>query len=163
MVKKALLYISLLIGVLLFYGCMVVPEYGGNPGPGRRTGFPPSSHPLYQRECDTIEINPPAEFYPGQEWRTCSGYRFTFQHDRNLVLYNRNGNSIWASMTHISRPNRLVMQRDGNLVLYDNRTPVWSTNTQGRYGDVYLAIQEDGNLVIYDGDRPVWSSGTQNR
>ena len=163
MLKKMSVSISLLIVFMLLYSCVVVPEYTGNSRPHRRTAAPPPYHSQYQKQCDPIEIDPPAEFHPGQEWRTCSGYRFTFQRDRNLVLYNPNGTAIWATMTQNSRANRLVMQRDGNLVLYDGRIPVWASNSQGNYRDVYLAIQEDGNIVIYDGDRAVWNTRTQNR
>jgi len=69
----------------------------------------------------------------------------TLQSDGNLVLYDAFNKALWASGTngrrhhshqghhHHHHPLRLVMQDDGNLVLYSGTTPLWATNTNGRW------------------------------
>ena len=55
-----------------------------------------------------------------------------FQHDSNLVLYDKTG-PIWASMTHGTGASKLIVQNDGNVVLYTpSNKPVWATNTQNK-------------------------------
>ncbi|XXQ38938.1 Bulb-type lectin domain-containing protein [Plasmodiophora brassicae] len=54
------------------------------------------------------------------------------QDDGNLVIYEAQGKSIWATGTDHKgvSPHRLVVQDDGNLVVYDSRnTTVWASNT----------------------------------
>jgi hypothetical protein len=58
-------------------------------------------------------------FYPGQQWVTSTNYKFIFQPDRNLVLYNPQGKAIWATGTYNTTADRFSVQRDGNVVLYD--------------------------------------------
>lgn len=89
-------------------------------------------------------------------------YYLIFQNDGNLVLYNRNGSSRWASNTN-RKGASAEFQQDGNLVVY-NRSgkALFSTGTNTK-GNV-LIVQEDGNLVIYDRrKKAVWSSETAER
>jgi hypothetical protein len=114
---------------------------------------------------NNVEIRPSArnlEFRRGREWNTCSGYKFIFQHDGNLVLYNRAGNPIWATGTN-NRADLLAVQADGNIVLYGSSGVAWASGTSGNPG-AFLAIQWDGNLVVYSRNgNPVWSSNTYGR
>ncbi|MDI9637847.1 RICIN domain-containing protein [Geitlerinema splendidum] len=101
------------------------------------------------------------EFRKGQQWVTSTGYKFIFQNDGNLVLYNPQGRAIWATDDIGIRADRFVVQKDGNVVLYDGRHQIWATNTSGHPG-AYLAIQGDGNLVVYSSsDKVLFSTGTQ--
>ncbi len=87
-------------------------------------------------------------------------FRFVFQFDSNLVLYDQNNVAIWASHTQWGGGKRLVMQEDGNLVMYTDTQPIWSTGTW-TYPGSRLDVQNDGNVVIYDRDNvPRWASGT---
>jgi hypothetical protein len=88
------------------------------------------------------------DFGRGQEWITPGGYKFRFQEDGNLVLYDPQGNPTWATGTMNTGANRFVVQTDGNVVLYEGNTPLWATDTYGNPG-AYFAIQSDGNLVVY--------------
>lgn len=101
-------------------------------------------------------------FNKGQSWKNCRGYRFTFQGDGNLVIYNPSGTPLWHTGT-MGQAARLVWQTDGNLVLYDGgNRPIWSSGTQGQ--GARLIFQGDGNLVIYtSANQPLWSTGTHNK
>ncbi len=90
-------------------------------------------------------------------WELCSGYRFLFRRDGNLVLYSPTGEPVWASNTSNKGATVLKMQKDGNLVIYGASGPLWATNTSG-HKDAFLSVQEDGNVVIYTKDKhPIWS------
>jgi hypothetical protein len=114
---------------------------------------------------NNIEIRPTTgniEFRRGQEWNTCSNYKFIFQNDGNLVLYNPTGSPIFATGTN-NRADLLAVQADGNIVLYGSSGVVWSTGTGGVPG-AFLSIQWDGNIVVYGrNDSPLWSSNTFGR
>ncbi|MCD8485773.1 MAG: S8 family serine peptidase, partial [Desertifilum sp.] len=113
---------------------------------------------------DTYYLKPGSkdlEFRKGQQWVTSTGYKFIFQNDGNLVLYNPQGKAIWSTEITGIRADRFVVQKDGNVVLYDGRHQIWATNTSGHPG-AYLAIQGDGNLVVYSSsDKVLFSTGTQ--
>jgi hypothetical protein len=97
------------------------------------------------------------------QYLTNNSYKFVFQADQNVVLYNRAGRAIWSSRTNGSGADRLVMQRDGNLVAYRGSRAIWASNTDGRGGN-RLAMQSDGNAVVYTAaNRPVWATGTNGR
>ena len=104
------------------------------------------------------------EFPRGSEWNTCSGYKFVFQNDGNLVLYNPSGQAIWNTATDQSSANKFVVQTDGNIVLYNSSgQAIWDACTGGNSGAV-LAIQWDGNVVIYDrSGKPIWFTQTTGR
>lgn len=54
------------------------------------------------------------------------------QNDGSLVIYNVNGQAIWAVTETAQHYNAyLVVQDDGNLVIYENGIPLWSTGTKG--------------------------------
>lgn len=104
---------------------------------------------------------------------TCSNYlvnsnrtlSLNTQNDGNLVIYNSQGQAIWASGSEGrgTPPYFSTMQSDGNFVIYDtNNSPIWSTGTQGQGSPPFRAIiQPDGNFVIYDkNNNATWSSGT---
>jgi murein DD-endopeptidase MepM/ murein hydrolase activator NlpD len=64
------------------------------------------------------------------------GNRFAIEADGNIVLYNRNNESIWATNTAGNRGASLVVQTDGNLVVYkpgpnDPKNVLWSSGTYG--------------------------------
>ncbi|MDJ0795433.1 MAG: family 2A encapsulin nanocompartment shell protein [Calothrix sp. MO_167.B12] len=98
-------------------------------------------------------------YYQGQEWITDSGYKFIFQDDGNLVLYNPANSPIWASNTHGKGANIFAVQADGNVVIYAGPKPLWATNTHG-HKKAYLAIQNDGNVVVYQGSQAIWATNT---
>ncbi|MEO8551423.1 MAG: hypothetical protein ABI678_15705 [Kofleriaceae bacterium] len=87
-------------------------------------------------------------------------FRFTYQGDGNLVLY-QDGSAIWNSGTNGTSAGRTVMEADGNLVIYDaSNTPIWASNTSGNPG-AYLSVQSDGNTVIYrSNNSAAWSTNT---
>jgi hypothetical protein len=50
-----------------------------------------SGNLVIAQNCGNIEIRPSGQnltYSRGQSWTTCSGYRFIFQNDSNLVLYS---------------------------------------------------------------------------
>ncbi|MBD8592344.1 putidacin L1 family lectin-like bacteriocin [Pseudomonas sp. CFBP 8758] len=94
-----------------------------------------------------MEVGTP---YPAGE------YKLYFQGDGNLVVYNRNGQSVWNSETDGKGATKAIMQGDGNFVLYTNDgKAVWSTKTQGNPG-AYAQIQENGAFVIVK-NIPMWA------
>ncbi|MCL1464370.1 S8 family serine peptidase [Argonema galeatum] len=99
-------------------------------------------------------------FSRGQKWITSTGYKFSFQQDGNLVLYNPQGRAIWATGTFGTNVDRFSVQSDGNVVLYDHGKAVWATDTAGNPGASF-AIQNDGNLVVYSSNgKPLFNTGT---
>lgn len=121
---------------------------------------PPNPCPNENIEIRTISSN--LEFQRGKEWSTCSNYKFIFQNDGNLVLYNRSGSPIWASGT-TNQADTFVVQADGNIVLYGAGRAIWVTNTVGNLG-AFLAIQSDGNVVVYSRNgKALWATGTRDR
>ncbi|MCO5984887.1 hypothetical protein NE235_02060 [Actinoallomurus spadix] len=69
----------------------------------------------------------------GPLWSTgprARGGRAVFQPDGNLVVYDRDGNPVWASGTDGNPGARLVLQADKNLVIYAaDGGPLWATGT----------------------------------
>jgi hypothetical protein len=87
-------------------------------------------------------------------------YRFIYQGDGNLVLYD-GGRPIWASGTAGRMAGVCIMQGDGNLVIYTpGGHPGWASNTAGHAG-ARLIAQDDGNTVIYlPSGQPIWATNT---
>jgi len=89
-------------------------------------------------------------------------YRFVFQKDANLVLYN-GSDAIWSTGTDTSMPNtyECVMKHYGRLVIHNgNGKDIWASDNE-RHPGAYLIVQNDGNVVIYDSqNKPLWSTGT---
>ena len=105
-------------------------------------------------------------FYRGQEWTTSTGYRFVFQGDGNLVMYNPQNQAIWGTGTDDGTnpvgADRFSVQADGNVVLHAGNKVVWATSTEGNPG-AYFAIQGDGNLVVRSSNgSPLFASNTDN-
>jgi hypothetical protein len=103
--------------------------------------------------------------YPGESLVN-GPYKFTYQTDGNLVLYN-NGTWLWDTLEK-SSPSQmpageLVMQSDGNLVVYNAMGAyLWGAGTQTRGS--YLTVQNDGNVCVYDANNAyVWGTGTQGK
>lgn len=97
---------------------------------------------------------------PGTEIVSTAGrYRFCYQGDGNLVLYDGRI-AIWASNTAGRLPGVCNLQGDGNLVVYiPGGHPVWALNT--RTAGSHLIVQDDGNVVIYTSyNQPVWATNT---
>src|SRR6185503_9365058 len=84
-------------------------------------------------------------------------FRFKYQSDGNLVLYDQNGTPLWHTHTYGTSAGFVAMQGDGNLVLYDGSgAPLWASGTGGHPG-AFLKVQTDGNVVIYDTNgTPLW-------
>lgn len=118
---------------------------------------------LVAQQCDNIIIRPQNDdllYGKGKEWNTCSGYKFVFQEDGNLVLYSPSNLALWATGTYNTTANILAIQKDGNVVLYDGKKPVWASDTCCRSG-AFLAIQEDGNIVVYENNgNPIFATNT---
>lgn len=73
------------------------------------------------------------------------------KNDGNFVIYDAEGNPIWASRTDGKVPAGSVqMNVDGNLVIYlEDGTPVWASDTPGHDGGM-AQLQDDGFLVLYE-------------
>jgi hypothetical protein len=93
----------------------------------------------------------------------CPDGRFSLilQTDGNLVLYDQDGQSLWASGTDGREVSSATMQEDGNLVLNaPGGDPVWASDTYGNDG-AYVVVQDDRNVVIYSADgAPLWATNT---
>jgi hypothetical protein len=104
----------------------------------------------------------------GQSLRTSGGFHLDLQSDGNLVLYDPNGQWLWASWTQGKPVGAAVMQSDGNFVIYDHnyQHALWNSRTW-IYPGATLILQDDGNLVIYDNSgihnsqHAPWNTGTQ--
>ena len=91
--------------------------------------------------------------------------RFVFglSDEGDVVIRNRLevlSNPIWFLGFHIENDDAfLVFQSDGNLVLYEEKgSSVWSSNTDGRGGDV-LFLNNFGDVVIgSDKGKNLWST-----
>jgi hypothetical protein len=107
------------------------------------------------------QMRPGETLAAGQQITSPSGrYRFVYQGDGNLVLYD-GGHATWASNT-AGRPTGVcIMQGDGNCVVYTpGPHPIWASNTAGHNGS-HLVVQDDGNTVIYAPDgHPLWATNT---
>jgi hypothetical protein len=88
-------------------------------------------------------------------------YSLLLQEDGNLVLYDQDGQPVWASGTDGQPVSELTMQADGNLVLYaSSGGALWASDTYGNDG-AYLVLQDDRNLVLYAADgSPIWATNT---
>ncbi|MDE1714215.1 hypothetical protein PWG14_16930 (plasmid) [Chromobacterium amazonense] len=107
---------------------------------------------------ETDRLKPGQSLQPGQALASPNGqYRFTYQHDGNLVLY-RGAQPLWAAATN-GPTGHCVMQEDGNLVVYVNNAAIWASGTEGHPMGT-LVMQDDGNAVIYGA---VWASNTQHK
>lgn len=88
-------------------------------------------------------------------------FKFIYQTDGNVVLYNSSGTAVWNNGKAGVASDRLVMQGDGNLVLYNGSSAVWHTYSGGN-GSSKLVLQNDGNAVVYLSDNTAytWNSDT---
>jgi Peptidase family M23 len=101
-----------------------------------------------------------SDYSRGASWSTCNGYKFIFQPDGNVVLYNSANVALWATGTEGSRVDRFSIQADGNVVLYEGSRAVWASNTSGSPGSRFI-VQADGNVVIYNASgQAIFSTGT---
>jgi hypothetical protein len=88
-----------------------------------------------QRYSLVLESDGNLVLYAGRRalWRSTTQdqgvQRCTMQLDGNLVLYSRNGQSVWSTGTDGRPGSFLVLQNDGNLVIYQPY-PVWASNTE---------------------------------
>jgi hypothetical protein len=90
-------------------------------------------------------------------------FRFTYQSDGNLVLYDGLA-ALWASGTSGKSVGVCIMQADGNLVIYDqSNRPIWASGTWRDPGS-RLVVQNDGNVVIYrQSGTAAWATNTWRR
>lgn len=88
-------------------------------------------------------------------------FSLSLQTDGNLVLYDQDGQPVWASGTDGREVGSATMQEDGNLVLNaPDGGPVWASDSYGNDG-AYVVVQDDRNVVIYSADgAPVWATNT---
>jgi hypothetical protein len=88
-------------------------------------------------------------------------YRFAFQTDGNLVIYNGQNQAIWSPNIAKRGAVRAVLQSDGNFVVYNGANQaLFNTGTQGHPG-ARFTMQSDGNAVIYDAaNHAIWDSRT---
>ncbi|MHB1465154.1 MAG: hypothetical protein ACYCXU_08600 [Thermoleophilia bacterium] len=106
-------------------------------------------------------LNSGGQLAPGMYRVSSDGrFKFIYQTDGNLVLYQSGVGAIWNTQT-ITSPGYAVMQTDGNFVLYNpSWQPYWATNTVGNPG-AWLIVQSDGNVVICRSNgTPMWWTGT---
>lgn len=108
---------------------------------------------------------------PGQSLQSDNQlHTLTMQTDGNVVLYNQQGQPLWATNTGgLISPRDFAMQTDGNLVLYDiNGSAVWASHTWNNPG-AFFRVQDDGNLVVYragtqteTADNALWAAGSND-
>ena len=112
-------------------------------------------------------VLPPGSTIPADDkslFSSCKNYELVFQHDKNLVLYQRHYTSgalshrtaLWCTRTN-SKVETLKMEESGNLVLYDSsNVEVWSIKTN--QSDSYLKV-ETGYISIYSATHErLWTS-----
>jgi len=107
------------------------------------------------------KMQPGQVLHPGNFLQSADGrYRFIYQADGNLVLYQGNA-PLWASGTNGKGVGVCIMQTDGNLVIYTSGPhPIWASGTNGSPNSHFI-IQNDGNGVIYRPDNhAVWATNT---
>jgi hypothetical protein len=112
--------------------------------------------------CDAVTnaISRNLDYRRGTSWTTCNGYKFIFQSDGNVVLYNSSGVPLWATGTEGSGVNLFSIQADGNVVLYDGSRPVWASDTSGSPGNRFV-VQADGNVAVYKPNgQAIFNTGT---
>ncbi|MFG2193222.1 mannose-binding protein [Streptomyces sp. NPDC048639] len=125
-----------------------------------RTSSPPKKKPkpkaAPKRNWSTETVSAPSVLEVKQAWTT-NRIRMTMQTDGNLVVYNENGNAIWASMT-FGDNHRAIFQTDGNLVIHnaDDR-PIWASKSHGHEG-AQMVLRADGKVAIVDNGKVVWST-----
>jgi len=148
-------------------GTWTVPGAGSviNPPTPSPTPFPtpsPTPGPATGRTSIIQSTSSDLNFSRGDSWSSNNGYRFVFQTDGNVVLYNRSGVSLWATGTDNTTANRFSMQADGNVVLYSGSKAIWASNTAGNPGS-RLIVQDDGNVVVYKSNgQSIFDTGTNN-
>lgn len=104
-------------------------------------------------------MNPGEMLEPGSYLTSDSKrYKFIFQEDGNLVLYDRS-KPLWTSLTACKAAKVCFMQRDGNLVVYSPEDKaIWNSGTNGNQGS-RLVLEDEGEVVIYScGGTPIWST-----
>lgn len=130
--------------------------YGNPPNAPISPTCPPAS-------SGNIDIKPNGSnltFSRGKQWVTGNGYKFVFQMDGNLVLYNSLGRPVWATGSEAMNATLFAVQADGNIVLYASNKAIWATNTAGKVG-AFLSVQTDGNLVVYSSTgQALWATNT---
>lgn len=90
-------------------------------------------------------------------------YRATIQDDGNLVIYDNNNNTVWATFQYSGSgktDNRLVMQADGNLVAYSQDDKLlWASGTDRAKGPAFsLKLNNDGTLSILSDGTVIWTN-----
>jgi hypothetical protein len=120
--------------------------------------LPGQWQPPVTAQGDTM--HPGEVLRPGEALISTSGrYRFVYQGDGNLVLYDGN-KPLWGTPTW-NNVGICQMGTDGNLVIYgSDLQPIWSSDTW-QHPNSKLVVQSDGNVVIYDSNGvSVWSTNT---
>jgi hypothetical protein len=96
-------------------------------------------------------------------------YKFCYQSDGNIMLYNEGGKPTWSAGIHGAgggKPMLLSIDKDGTLTAF-NKTdapPSWywtsSTPTEPEEGPFDAVLQDDGNVVIrrLSDNKIVWST-----
>ena len=58
-------------------------------------------------------------------------YKFAFQTDNNVVIYETGGSAVWATGTTHSSDSFLRLEPDGNLIVSRLGETVWESGTTG--------------------------------
>jgi hypothetical protein len=106
------------------------------------------------------ELRPGDRINSGDQIYSPDGHnRLVMQADGNLVEYDSDGDTLWASETSVPE-SILIAQADGNLVVVaPGNRPVWSSGV--RSDDVVYQLQNDRNFVGYTtGHQAVWETAT---
>jgi hypothetical protein len=139
-------------------GNTVICDADGHPLWATDTGVPTGP------QATGSQMRPGETLAPGQQITSPSGrYRFVYQADGNLVLYDAAG-ATWASHTSGKPAGVCIMQADGNLVVYaPGPHALWASRTAGHRGSS-LVLQDDGNTVIHAPDgHPLWATNTAGK
>lgn len=103
--------------------------------------------PFIIKSRNLLEVDADAPLVHGQQY-SAGAFKVVFQTDGNLVIFDVNGNTTWASATENRGAASAVMQSDGNFVIRDaSGGIIWQTNTAGHPG-AWLAIQDNGKLFV---------------
>ncbi|WP_051743076.1 hypothetical protein [Kitasatospora sp. MBT66] len=93
-----------------------------------------------------------------QAWYSPDGRTMlAMQGDGNVVLY-RDSKVMWVAQGAMPRGEVLTMQGDGNLVVYAaDSTPLWNSQTGGKWGATLL-IYNEGAIAVELNGKILWTS-----
>ena len=77
-------------------------------------------------------------------------YKFKFQNDNNVVIYQSGKPAVWQTGTNHSSDSFLRLESNGNLIVTRAGETVWESGTTG--GGQFLALNDQGQLAMLSED-----------